>query len=250
MADDSTLEEIGLAVSRLVEATDNRPLSETEGNRLNEYIRRLKRLKETDKRASAILEYARMAQHQDDAYRAKTETDRASDAEIAAAAGLGRDHDESDPMESLPDDHPAPLPIEDVFKPGETVDRALQDADPIVQTIHELRKAGARGFDLTRPRQCGPLFAVLADLSARTTQDAADRVAPLRSIDPRAWGDAFGVDDDKRSQLAYRHYCEMRRRYGLPEAARRQYQRDLQHGLNTIRNYRRTGKIPRRGKKS
>lgn len=198
---------------------------------------------------AALQAYLVAIGEQENMHRRRTETDRAYDSEIEAAAGLGREHDEADPLEALPDDRPASVRVERFFERSAAVDYAFEAGADVVTAVQALRQARAHGFDLTTPGKCGPLFAVMAEWSTLAARNTADRLEPLPGIDPQAWGDAFSASKKERQAKAYQEYCKMHLYFGVKPSGQRQYQRDLSHGKNTIANFRRTGKTPRRGRK-
>ena len=236
MPDDSTEQRIGKRLSKLAEISDDRALDADE--RLRVY--RLKRLARF-KGFLALAEYATMIEQQDGARRQRAEADRASDAEIAAAAGLGRDalDEGAAPLDEIEDPALKHAPYDD--KDGKLLDgveppgsppRIAAELAPLADIIDKLRASRVPGFDTARPESCGPLWALLAEGLAKV--DAEHNNLP----------DVVTA----RAIIATEHYNALRLDAGMePAKSARRFERDLAYAKKTVRKAQTGKRLPRRG---
>lgn len=167
----------------------------------------------------------------DGQYRRREEADRAGDGEIAAAAGLGREHEALEPLEALEDVENRGALYDAVEPPG-SPDRIAAELIPLTDIIDQLRDSRVPGFDWQQPHTCGPLFALLADSLGKI--DAEHKNLP----------DVF----KSREHLALVHYNNLRLRHGMKlSKGVRQFERDLNYAKKAVRAAHTGRRLPRRG---
>lgn len=237
----------------LAEVVDDRPLTRRERLRRDEiaaWVRgvvgaELKSYDEIDAWASeairaelkgveflaALQAYLVAIGEQEKVYRRRTETDRAYDSEIAAAAGLGREHDEREPMERLEDVNNRDALYDAVEPPGSPA-RIAAELEPLSDILERLQAAHVPGFDWSKPHTCGPLCALLAEHLGKI--DAEHKGLP----------DVFS----SREHIVYTHYNTLRVQYGMkPVRSIRQFAYDLAYAQKTVAAARDNKRLPRRG---